>query len=130
MNNVFEINKDRYTLNVSIYQKDQNQPDLLLVENIHLIEYTNEMGVLVNHGTLEYLDKDCRIDKYLQRQYVYCQVSFSRLNQKAEGNVVVELTPDKLDAVFFVDNIAILDSGRDGITYKLFLVSDNNFDVR
>lgn len=130
MTNVFEINNERYTLNVSIFQKDGSSEDPLLVENVRLIQYSNEMGILVNQGTLEYFDTDSRIDKYIQQQYVYCSICFTKLTQTKDGDIVVDTSPDKLNTVFFVDNISILENSRDGIKYKLILVSRNNFEVR
>jgi hypothetical protein len=76
--NIFESNKERYQLNITI-TSDDGDSFVLRTENIELYEYTNEINTLVNRGTLKYIDIDGIIDRFLDQQYVYCNVSLTRL---------------------------------------------------
>ena len=126
--NIFESNKERYQLNITI-TSDDGDSFVLRTENIELYEYTNEINTLVNRGTLKYIDIDGIIDRFLDQQYVYCNVSLSRLEQVTAGNIVINQEFDKTTISFFVDNIGILENNKNCITYKLFLTSINNFDI-
>jgi len=77
------------------------------------------MGELHTTGTIEYLDDDAKIDKFLDKQYVNCTVQVARYGDK-DGNTTIE----QHQFGFFVDNIGIVRNEPGKITYELKLVGN------
>lgn len=96
---------------------------MLLPQQIGTIEYTNTLNDLVHSGTLEYTDNDNRIDKYLDKTFVYCTISLSELEERSDGDISDSKTGDSLQARFFVNNIGILQNLPGIVKYKLILQS-------
>lgn len=98
-------------------------------ENILSFEYTNALNQLVMDGTLTYLDKYGVIDKYIEKQFAYCQINFNLVDEKYDNQIVVEkLSEDeKFVHTFYMTGIQVLDRKHSEITYKIDLVSVNWF---
>jgi hypothetical protein len=75
---VFAVLTDRETNSVTL---DSN--------NLIRFEMLNRMGELHPTGTIEYLDDDAKIDKFLDVQYVNCTVQVARYGDK-DGNITIE----------------------------------------
>ena len=105
---VFAVLTDRETNSVTL---DSN--------NLIRFEMLNRMGELHPTGTIEYLDDDAKIDKFLDSQYVNCTVQVARYGDK-----------DGVDTIehhqfgFFVDNIGIIGNEPGKITYELKLIGN------
>ncbi len=101
---------------------DENETNLL-DENIGTIQYTNEFNDLVLTGSVEYTDTDQRIDRFLDKTFVYCTFSLKEVEDKSDGNIVKTVVKDELGITMYVNNIGILENAPGRIKYRLFLSS-------
>lgn len=125
MQGVFQYNDKKYQVNVSLQNADvqENSVTVLAPEQIGTIEYTNTLNDLVHSGSMEYADNDHRIDKFLDRTFVYCTISLCELKEKSDGDISDSKPGDVLQVRFFVNNIGIIKNVPGIITYKLMFSS-------
>lgn len=107
-------------------EKDTRYEDFLN-ENIQMFEYENTLNSLFLTASLIYVDKYGSIDKYINRQFVYCQVDHIEYEVISDGDINMQRLSDtnRFHHRFFVTSIEILNRNMTEITYKLKMVSVN-----
>ena len=131
-NNTFTYAGKKYTLVVMFMLSNSSKKDD--TENIPLdntlikkIKISNAFNQLCLKAELEYQDNYGHIDKVLDKQVSYCQISLVRHNQKVDGKITVDKTSktDIFQHVFLIDKVKILSRSAHTIDYKIELVSMN-----
>lgn len=129
-NTKFQSCGSTYMLQVSLYcNANDNMLRISLdTANIQEFEYSNALNKLYVEGSVTYLDCNGSIDKFLHKQYTYCDVEFFKFAD--EGEDYASLQPLKDQSFlhkFFVKSISILNRVGNDIVYKVMMVSTNWF---
>lgn len=127
--NTFEYNGTRYLLHVNLFvSTDRHQLiNTLNTEDILTLEYTNCANQLFLTATIDYIDRVGIVDKYLYKNYSYCNIKFAMLEDKPGESFSSGLTVKDMTFIhrFYVQKIAVMNRMGSAIQYKIFLVSVN-----
>lgn len=129
-NQTYKYAGKTYTFSASLYvnNNDGTKTEIYCKnEDIIMFQYENALNDLYIKGELIYIDKYGEIDKFIDKQFVYCQISNIEHEQKRDGNVTIENLSNirKFQHIFFVSNIEIRNRQGHEITYCIQLVSAN-----
>ena len=129
-NQTYKYAGKTYTFSASLYVNNDDGTKTEIYcknEDIIMFQYENALNDLYIKGELIYTDKYGEIDKFIDKQFVYCQISNIEHEQKCDGNVIIENLSNvrKFQHIFFVSNIEIRNRQGHEITYCIQLVSAN-----
>lgn len=126
--NAFMYNGTRYVLQVVMHTFDNIEDSCALdILSLDRFEYTNQLNDLLLHGHIVYVDKYGILDKFLDEQFVFCEVSFAKSNEKYDGPVSIQRLSQTshLEHTFFVEGMQILSREKSIVTYQIDIVSSN-----
>ena len=110
--NTFEYNGTRYLLHVNLFvSTDRHQLiNTLNTEDILTLEYTNCANQLFLTATIDYIDRVGIVDKYLYKNYSYCNIKFAMLEDKPGESFSSGLTVKDMTFIhrFYVQKIAVM----------------------
>lgn len=123
MDNIFISNNEKYELNASIGCGGNNFS--LLMDDIDVISYSNEMNRLYTIGYVEYTDRRGIIDKVIEDQELYFVYELTRFKENVCGSIVKIEYEQTIKVKFLVNNIEILENTPDVVKYKINIISEN-----
>lgn len=96
---------------------------------IELFEFSNGFNDLWLTGSIIYTDVYGKLDKLLNLQYSFCRIYFAQATTKTDNMIQISEFSEvnKIDHVFFITNVEILDRQKTEIKYKINLVSAHIF---
>lgn len=128
-NQTYKYGGNQYMFTAYLYADDpfSETGNYLNNEDIILFQYENSLNELYLKGELIFIDKMGIIDKYIEKQFVFCHIYHCEQQQKHDGNITITMDDSArcLSQNFFVSNIELLDRQKTQFSYKLTLLSIN-----
>lgn len=118
-----------YRLIVSLTSDDKlamgQNCEVLDVNDISMLKYESSLNRLLANAQLTYVDKYSKIDRFLDQQYIECEISFGEVIKKSDGNIDENcIDPNKhMHHTFIVQSIKPIDRQEACIKYQIDMTS-------
>ena len=95
--NTFSVDGAKYLFHINLYCNSELNEHVHGLDNkdIILFEYSNVANKLFIEASLQYSDRYGMVDKYMNKQYGYCDVLFCKLKSEAKDEAIGAGTPHK-----------------------------------
>lgn len=122
----------KYLFSAVVYENGHDSSVPLDNNSVERFSWSNILNDLVIKGELVYIDLYGKLDKFIDRQYAFCQVYFSQIQQQVDGEIMLESEVQDcfLKRIFLIDKINILERNGNAITYKLSLIDSTIFNFQ
>lgn len=127
----FQYSGKKYTFSASLFENNMEHSIPLDNNKIEYFDYANTLNDLIIRGELVYTDSYGQLDRYLDKQYAYCQIYFSSIDQESDNNIILEReSKDNIFShIFLIDGIEILERVAQVIKYRIHLISSTIFNL-
>lgn len=129
-NNTFTYNGQTYFFAATLFTKTEKYFSMHGLDSDECIsfEYYNQINSLAIPAILTYQDRYGVVDKYLEKPYVQCSITFGNIETTTnEEKVTIRKLSDEslLNMDFLVTKIEIIDRQSKNVTYRIHMISAN-----
>jgi hypothetical protein len=132
-NSKFESCGATYMLHIELYSDtDANSIEANLdAGNVMEFEYSNSLNGFYINASVLYNDSIGVVDKFLRKQYTYCDVDFCKFADDGKNEQQLEVLRDESFLhTFLVQSIEIVNRVDNTILYRISMVDVNWFGFR
>lgn len=122
----------KYFFGASIYENNQDNDFSLDNNAIESFTWENALNDLIIRGELVYSDSYGKMDKFIDKQYAFCQIYFAEIDRRYDNDIIIEeqSQTNVLKRVFLIDKFEIVDRNAETIKYKLGLIDSSIFNFQ